>query len=54
MHFLAHNMPQEAGATRFMINQSITGSHLENVEMANLAYQRESPSPKEQFLPVKQ
>ena len=41
-------------AKGFVFNQSITGSHLENVEMANLAYQRESPSPNEQFLPVKQ
>ena len=54
MRFLSHNMAHEGGATGFMINQSITGSHLENAKMANFAHQGESPSPKEHFLPVKQ
>ena len=46
MHCLTHNIPCESGAMRYIPNQSIIGSHLENVEMANFAYQRESPSPK--------
>ena len=54
MHFLTHNMPRESSASRFIPNQSITGSHLENAKMANFAHQGESVSPKEHFLPVKQ
>ena len=46
MHFLTHNMPCESGAMLYIPNQSITGSHLENVEMAIFAYQQELPSPK--------
>ena len=52
--FFAHNLPREAGATWFIPNQSITGSHLENVKMVNFAYQWESSRPKEHILPVKQ
>ena len=48
------NLPCEAGATWFIPNQSITGSHLENVKMVNFAYQWESSRPKEHTLPVKQ
>ena len=52
--FFVNEMPREGGVKGFMINQSITDSHLENVKIANFAHQGESPNPEEHFLNVKQ